>query len=409
MNYPVRVTVLSVATDDSHRRRLEVHLLPLARRQILNVWSETNSSPGVDIHSERSKWLSMSDIIVVLLSADFIAREDFEQLEATIWERHIRGLSRIIPIVARPAYLAPTRLSRIKAFPESGIPLEKVSNAEDEWAAIAGHLHLAIKGWVDADSFVGAPSQRPGQLHDLFDGTAESHDFSTRPTTPPARVEEFLSSGVATMSFNDDWQFVVNDLVRETQGHLRGMVLEAQLRRWWRNAPGVAYTVTNLELLARGVDIRRIFVVRSLDDRQAVREIIRTASVHERLGAKVRVCGTENARHLFPAGFDMFSIHDSTFAALYCFRLEPATVTVMSDRVHVAEVAARYDELFADDALSYRPAQWFRRLDFNIDFFDDMEHEVDAIKSVASQSTGLERLRRTALKVPKPAKGGKGA
>jgi len=55
--------------------RLRVHLKPLIRKQVVDLWDDTRISPGMDWRREIDTALSAASVAVLLISADFLASD----------------------------------------------------------------------------------------------------------------------------------------------------------------------------------------------------------------------------------------------------------------------------------------------------------------------------------------------
>ena len=78
--------------DEALRNELEKHLAMLKRQGVIDTWHDRRIDAGQDVHAEISEYLGKADIILLLVSADFLASDycyDIEMRRAL--ERHQRG------------------------------------------------------------------------------------------------------------------------------------------------------------------------------------------------------------------------------------------------------------------------------------------------------------------------------
>src|SRR5437763_13933053 len=88
--------------DERWRKRLEVHLSNLRRQGLIAEWHDRNISAGTTWASEIDIHLNTADIILLLISPDFISSEysySVEMMRAI--ERHEAGEACVIPIILR--------------------------------------------------------------------------------------------------------------------------------------------------------------------------------------------------------------------------------------------------------------------------------------------------------------------
>ena len=100
---PFRVFLSYASADDSHRFELEKHLAPLKRQGFIDTWSDRKILPGGAWGSEISDELEAADIILCLVSADFLASDycwDIEMKRALEREKSKEAV--VIPIVVGP-------------------------------------------------------------------------------------------------------------------------------------------------------------------------------------------------------------------------------------------------------------------------------------------------------------------
>ena len=91
--------------DERWRKRIETHLSTLRRHGIIAEWHDRNINAGVAWASEIDTHLTTADIILLLISPDFLASEYCYSIEMIrAMERHYAGEARVIPIILRPTH-----------------------------------------------------------------------------------------------------------------------------------------------------------------------------------------------------------------------------------------------------------------------------------------------------------------
>jgi hypothetical protein len=199
-------------------------------------------------------------------------------------------------------------------------------------------------------------------------------------------TENVLSADIKKMSFRKEWQFVVNKLVSETQNEMRAMLFDIEINKWWHSIEGQNYMLINLELIKKGVIIKRIFILSSTDAKVRM-ETLLTAYVHYKLGVDVRVCNNTDLREMLPFEADMFSVHDNIFIAMYHFASEPAIVETILDGRYISDFILFYDELFNDDRVCRKINEMIKCFECDRSFFE----------SAKTQLALLKRLNRSIL------------
>lgn len=104
--------------------KLKAHLTLLKRQGLITIWADTNISPGSNWEQEIEKHLNAANIILLLVSSDFMASDycySKEMFRAI--ERHNRGEAIIIPIILRPVYWQGAPFARLQALPTGAKPI----------------------------------------------------------------------------------------------------------------------------------------------------------------------------------------------------------------------------------------------------------------------------------------------
>src|SRR2546421_6132097 len=88
--------------DEPYRLELEKHLASFKRQGYLIDWSDRQIAPGMDWRQEITAHLTSANLIILLLSPDFLQSDmcDEEMRQALEFGRE--GKARIVPIALRP-------------------------------------------------------------------------------------------------------------------------------------------------------------------------------------------------------------------------------------------------------------------------------------------------------------------
>ena len=119
--------------DTILRERLDVHLSALKRKDFIDTWYDGQIDAGKEWEMEINNNLSKADIILLLISADFIASDYCFKVEMKkAITRHERGDAVVIPILLKPCDWKDLPFSKIQALPQNG-------------------KHITSKHWKDDD------------------------------------------------------------------------------------------------------------------------------------------------------------------------------------------------------------------------------------------------------------------
>ena len=131
--------------DLVHKESLETHLSLLRRKKIIDTWSDREIIPGQEWGSQISEKLENAQIILFLVSSDFIASDyciDIEVKRAI--ERHSQGDAIVVPIIVRPCDRKESILGTLQALPSNVEPVTKWNNVDEAWLDVVEGLKKSI-------------------------------------------------------------------------------------------------------------------------------------------------------------------------------------------------------------------------------------------------------------------------
>src|SRR5437763_9743683 len=91
--------------DEDLLNKLKRHLWPLQRQGLINVWHDRDISAGTEWEHEISEYLDGAQIILRLVSADFMDSDYCYSIEMQrAMERHKHREAQVMPVILRPVY-----------------------------------------------------------------------------------------------------------------------------------------------------------------------------------------------------------------------------------------------------------------------------------------------------------------
>ncbi len=125
---------------------LKKHLSILKRTGSGLVWTDQDIDTGSEWGPEILEKLDNADIVLLLISADFIASDFCYEKEMTrAMERHERGEACVIPVIMRPCPWKNTPFSVLQALPPNGDPVSTARNKDQALLAITKGIQGVIK------------------------------------------------------------------------------------------------------------------------------------------------------------------------------------------------------------------------------------------------------------------------
>src|SRR2546429_135176 len=99
----IKIFCCYAGEDEKYLKQLKIHLSALERQGYISNWYDQKLLPGAEWKRQIHQHLNSAHIILLLVSADFIASEYCYSVEMKqTLERHERGEARVIPILLRP-------------------------------------------------------------------------------------------------------------------------------------------------------------------------------------------------------------------------------------------------------------------------------------------------------------------
>jgi len=138
---PLRAFVSYAHEDEGFREELSKHLRTLTRRGVLEVWHDRRIEPGQDWAREIDEALEEADLVLLLISADFIDSDyccDIEMDRAL--ERHEAGECRVVPIIVRDCDFSGSRFAGLQALPKDARPVKSWDDRDEAWADVARRI-----------------------------------------------------------------------------------------------------------------------------------------------------------------------------------------------------------------------------------------------------------------------------
>jgi TIR domain len=125
---------------------LERHLSALKQAGIISNWHAQLVEAGINRESAINAHLNSAQIILLLVSSDFLASHYCYSIEMRrAMERHDRGDARVIPILLRPVDWEITPISKLQALPSNGLPVINWSNRDEAFQDIARGIRWVIQ------------------------------------------------------------------------------------------------------------------------------------------------------------------------------------------------------------------------------------------------------------------------
>ena len=142
---PVTLFLSYAHKDEVLRCELEVHLSGLRREGLISTWHDRQIVPGTEWAQVIDTHLEAASIILLLVSADFLASDycyDIEMQRAL--ERHRHGEASVIPIILRPCDWQHSPFAHLQCLPRNSKPITDWDSQDQAFLSIVQGLRQMI-------------------------------------------------------------------------------------------------------------------------------------------------------------------------------------------------------------------------------------------------------------------------
>ncbi len=132
--------------DETLKNALLTHLSLLKREDIVKTWHDRDINAGTDWSSSIDQHLQTAEIILLLVSADFMASDYCYSIEmAHALKRGTQDETVVIPIILRPTDWKSAPFGGIQALPTGFKPIVQWPNRDQAWLDTVKGIRQAIR------------------------------------------------------------------------------------------------------------------------------------------------------------------------------------------------------------------------------------------------------------------------
>ncbi|EAP78155.1 TIR [Roseovarius nubinhibens ISM] len=125
---------------------LQKHLAAMKNNGLITTWHDRCIRAGDEFGHEIDKNLNDADVILLLISSDFIASRYCYEIEmARAIERHEAKEARVIPVILRPCDWHDTPFGKLLAAPRDGKPIRKWPDLDEAFLDVVNAIKASIK------------------------------------------------------------------------------------------------------------------------------------------------------------------------------------------------------------------------------------------------------------------------
>jgi formylglycine-generating enzyme required for sulfatase activity len=164
---PIEVFFSYSREDKALRDKLEIHLSGLKRQGVISSWHDRQLLAGDEWKREIDQHIQTADVILLLISPNFIASEycyDIELPDAMA--RHDAGEACVVPILMRPVSgWQDFSFAKLQVYPSGGKPVTKWLDEDDAFVDVTDGIRAAVKQLLSNPHYHEQKQQRLNQVH----------------------------------------------------------------------------------------------------------------------------------------------------------------------------------------------------------------------------------------------------
>lgn len=146
--------------DESFREQLETHLGILRRLGHIEEWHDRKILPGQVWPNQIDSNLEKADLILLLVSPDFINSDYcWEKELGRAMERHDAGEAQVVPIFIRPVDWSGAPFGSLQGLPKDCLSVTEWNNGDLAWKNIAQGLRVLIDEIKERKRRISIPTQ----------------------------------------------------------------------------------------------------------------------------------------------------------------------------------------------------------------------------------------------------------
>jgi len=151
--------------DEGLRDQLEKQLAMLKRQGVIETWHDRRIGAGQNIDHAIDERINRDEIILLLVSPDFIASDYCYEIEMQrAMERHNLGEAIVIPVILRACDWQPSPFGKLNATPRDGKPITQWADVDEAFLQVAKSVRGAAERFLKKEGVSETRSQQSATL-----------------------------------------------------------------------------------------------------------------------------------------------------------------------------------------------------------------------------------------------------
>ncbi len=166
--------------DQGLRDVLETHFATLKREGAIRTWHDRRIGAGREWQGEIDQHLESANLILLLISPDFIGSDYcFDREMGRALERHRAGEARVVPVILRPTDWQTADFAHLQAIPRDGKAITKWRNRDEAFVEVVRGLRSVVAELRRVDTPEATPP-RPVYSNNMTRELSESLEAAYR-------------------------------------------------------------------------------------------------------------------------------------------------------------------------------------------------------------------------------------
>jgi len=210
---PVKLFYSYSHKDEKFRDILAKHLALLKRQGLISEWHDRQIRPGEEWMRAIDEQLQSADIILLLVSIDFIASDYCYDKEMKLAiKKHEHGDSLVVPIILKPVSWHSAPFGHLQALPKDGKPITTWRNRDSAWVDVVDGISKMV---ADFSTDKKPPQPPKGNV----DKKKQKSNFGL--LLEQYRHNKSVSTSELERLLRDNYYQVANGLVSKYEAGLR--------------------------------------------------------------------------------------------------------------------------------------------------------------------------------------------
>lgn len=147
----VSIFISYAHADEELKKELDKHLMSLKRSGKIETWNDRELIAGQEWDEIIKSELNKSDIILLLISIDFIASQYIWDKElATAMKRHEEGTAHVVPVILKNCLWQDMPFAKLQALPQNAKPVTAYDIQDDAFTEVAVSLNKLVGSMIKA-------------------------------------------------------------------------------------------------------------------------------------------------------------------------------------------------------------------------------------------------------------------